>query len=69
MRITGTTYIYYDSFINGKLAQDMTDQERNDFAKKRKGIQDFALLKASRQQEEKVRNLTKFILHPEPQLF
>lgn len=33
MRVTGTTYIYYDSFINGKLAQDMTDQERNDFAK------------------------------------
>lgn len=47
--------------------QDQLQQEY--FAKKRKGIQDFALLKASRQQEEKVRNLTKFILHPEPQLF
>ena len=47
--------------------QDQLQQEY--FAKKRKGIQDFALLKASRQQEEKVRKLTKFILHPEPQLF
>lgn len=48
--------------------QDKLQQEY--FAKKRKGIQDFALLKESKDQEALVRKLTDSILNPpESQLF
>ena len=48
--------------------QDKLQQEY--FAKKRKGIQDFALLKESKEQESLVRKITDSILNPpEPQLF
>lgn len=33
MTVTGTTYFYYDSYINGKQVRDMTEQERKDFAR------------------------------------
>lgn len=34
MRIIGTTYIYPESYVNGKQAKDMTEEERVEFEKK-----------------------------------
>lgn len=47
--------------------QDQLQQQY--FALRRAGKFDGDLLKRSKEQEAKVRNLTKFILNPEPQLF
>ena len=55
-------------YKNGEQKGDQLQQEY--FAKKRKGIQDFALMQKSREQEALERKLTNSILNPpEPQLF
>lgn len=53
-----------------QVVQKRDQLQQEYFAKKRKGIQDFALLQKSREQEALERKLTNSILNPpEPQLF